>query len=268
MKPDAQARFLLFSLWVIIPCLAGLYAPDASAAGKKRAPKKGVHSKAVFQARVSRAVKRQCVRPGRLGLYIRSVSTAQTLYSHNAATKRIPASNVKLFTAAAALARLGPDYRFATDFYAMGKVRGGVLRGDLYLKGYGDPLFVHEKMRDFVRRFKLRGVRRIEGDLVADDTFFDDKKTWPGVARWPLHPPLSRAARGLVAQFRPRERARGPGDGVGAPARAHLEPPSRALRLQAKVKTSRRRLKIRLGRQRSKGMDVVRISGSFRRESG
>ena len=55
-----------------------------------------------------------------------------------------------------------------------------------------------------------------------------------------------------------------PGERVGGPAIANLEPPSRALRLQAKVKTSRgRRLRIRLGRRRSKGKDVVQVSGWF-----
>ena len=268
-EQDSAGQFLRFSLWAMILCLTALSASDAFAARKKRAPKKRIASskevvsKAAFQARVKRAVKRQCVRPGRLGLYIRSVSTAQTLYSHNAATKRIPASNVKLFTAAAALARLGPDYRFATDFYAKGRVRGGVLRGDLYLKGYGDPLFVHERMRDFVRRLKLRGVRRIEGDLVADDTFFDEKKHGRGWRVGRSIRPYLAPHGALSLNFGSANVLVAPGDGVGAPAMANLEPPSRAIRLQARVKTSRRSLKIRLGRRRSKGKDVVQISGLF-----
>ena len=269
MKQDSAGRFLRFFLWAIVLCVTALCASDAFAARKKRASKKkvtskkGIDSKAAFQARVKRAVKRQCVRPGRLGLYIRSVSTAQTLYSHNAATKRIPASNVKLFTAAAALARLGPDYRFATDFYAKGKVRGGVLRGDLYLKGYGDPLFVHERMRDFVRRLKLRGVRRIEGDLVADDTFFDEEKHGRGWRVGRSIRPYLAPHGALSLNFGSANVLVAPGDGIGKPAMANLEPPSRALRLQARVKTSRRSLKIRLGRRRSKGKDVVQISGLF-----
>ncbi len=263
MKYGTQGSVLRFSLWVVVACLAGLWMSDASATGKKRASKKGIVSRAVFQGRVSRAIKRQCVRLGRLGLYIRSISTAQTLYSHNAARKRIPASNVKLFTAAAALARLGPDYRFATDFYAKGKVRGGVLRGDLYLKGYGDPLFVHEKMRDLVRRLKLRGVRRIEGDLVADASFFDDRKYGRGWRVGRSIRPYLAPHGALSLNFGLANVLVSPGDGVGAPARVYLEPPSRALRLRAKVKTTRRRLKIRLGRKRSKGVDVVQVSGSF-----
>ena len=269
-KQDSAGRFFRFSIWAIVLCLAALCASDAFAARKRRAPKKrvaskkGITSKAVFQARVRRAVKRQCARPGRLGLYVRSVSTAQTLYSHNAAARRIPASNVKLFTAAAALARLGPDYRFATDFYAKGKVRDGVVRGDIYLKGYGDPLFVHEKMRDLVRRLKLRGVRRIEGDLVADDSFFDRKKHGRGWRVGRSIRPYLAPHGALSLNFGLANVLVAPGERVGGPALVNLEPPSRALRLQAKVKTSRgRRLRIRLGRRRSKGMDVVQVSGWF-----
>ncbi|MDE0331654.1 MAG: D-alanyl-D-alanine carboxypeptidase/D-alanyl-D-alanine-endopeptidase [Nitrospinae bacterium] len=269
MGHDSAGLLLRIFLWAIAFCLIALSSSVVFAASKKRAPKKriasrkGIVSKAVFQKMVRRAVKRQCVRPGRLGLYIRSVSTAQTLYSHNAATKRIPASNVKIFTAAAALARLGPDYRFATDFYTKGKVRGGVLRGDLFLKGYGDPLFVHEKMRDLVRRLKLRGVRAIEGDLVADDTFFDEKKHGRGWRVGRSIRPYLAPHGALSLNFGLANVLVAPGDRVGGPAVANLEPPSRALRLRAKVKTSRRRLKIRLGRRRSKGVDVVQISGSF-----
>ena len=266
---DPAGRFFRFSLWAMIFCLTALCASSASAARKRRAPKnrvastKGITSKAAFQASVRRAIVRQCARPGRLGLYVRSVSTAQTLYSHNAAARRIPASNVKIFTAAAALARLGPDYRFATDFYVKGKVRDGVLRGDLYLKGYGDPLFVHEKMRDLVRRLKLRGVKRITGDLVADDTYFDKKKHGHGWRVGRSIRPYLAPHGALSLNFGLANVLVAPGDRVGGPARAHLEPPSRALRLQARVKTSRRRLKIRLGRTRSKGKDVVQVSGSF-----
>ncbi|MCY3823339.1 MAG: D-alanyl-D-alanine carboxypeptidase/D-alanyl-D-alanine-endopeptidase [Nitrospinae bacterium] len=270
LKKDSAGRFCRLLMWAMILCLAALCASDAFAARKRRPPKKkiaskkGVVSKAAFQARVRRAVKRQCVRPGRLGLYIRSVSTAQTLYSHNAARKRIPASNVKLFTAAAALAHLGPDYRFATDFYVKDKVRGGVLRGDLYLKGYGDPLFVHEKMRDFVRRLKLRGVRRIEGDLVADDTFFDEKKHGRGWRVGRSIRPYLAPHGALSLNFGLANVLVAPGDRVGGPARANLEPSSRALRLWAKVKTSRgKHPKIWLGRRRSKGKDLVQVGGSF-----
>ena len=260
---NAAGRVFRFSLRGLVLCLPLLCASDALAAKKRRAPQKTTEPKAAFQAKVRRVVKRQCGHPERLGLYVRSVSIAQTLFSHKAAVKRIPASNVKLLTAAAALARLGPDYRFATDFYADSDVRAGVVLGNLYLKGYGDPFFVHEKMRDLVRRLKLRGVRRVAGDLVADDSFFDDKRYGRGWRVGRSIRPYLAPHGALSLNFSLVSVLVSPGDRPGEPARALLEPPSRALRLRSRAKTSLGgRARISIGRGRFKGKDVVRVSGS------
>ena len=260
---NAAERVFGFSLWGLVLCLPLLCASDALAAKKRRAPEKAIETKAAFQARVRRAVKRRCGHPERLGLYVRSVSTAQTLFSHKAAVKRIPASNVKLLTAAAALARLGPDYRFATDFYGDSDVRDGVVLGNLYLKGYGDPFFVHEKMRDLVRRLKLRGVRRVAGDLVADDSFFDEKRYGRGWRVGRSIRPYLAPHGALSLNFSLVSVLVSPGDRPGEPSRALLEPPSRALRLRSRAKTSLGgRARILIGRGRFKGKDVVRVSGS------
>ncbi len=262
---DASGVLRGFFLGAALLCLGVLGAGDALAAQhKKRTPKKALSPEAVFRARVRRAIKRQCGHPENLGVYVRSVSTAQTLFSHRFAAKRIPASNVKLFTAAAALARLGPDYRFATDFYARAEVREGVLAGDLYLKGYGDPLFVQEKMRDLVRRLALRGVRRIAGDLVADDTFFDRKKHGRGWRVGRSIRPYTAPHGALSLNFSLVSVLVAPGGRVGSRARVQLEPPSRAVRLAARAKTSRGgRLRIHLGRKHEKGVDVVQVGGSI-----
>ncbi len=256
-------------LWAVLLCLVVCCAPAASPAGavaaKKRAPrKKAVAPEAAFREQVRRAIRRQCAYPARMGLYVRSVSTAQTLFSHRAATRRIPASNVKMLTAAAALSRLGPDYRFATDFYAPAGLRDGVVPGDLYLKGYGDPLFVHERMRDLVRRLRLRGVKRVAGDLVADDAFFDEKRYGRGWRVGRSIRPYLAPHGALSLNFGLANVVVAPGNGVGSPARVRLEPPSRALRLDARVRTSRhRRSRIRLGRRRWKGGDVIQVRGSI-----
>lgn len=254
--------------WAVALCLAACWASAASLAGagpaQKRAPrKKTVAPEAAFRDGVRRAIRRLCAYPARMGVYVRSVSTAQTLFSHRAATRRIPASNVKMLTAAAALSRLGPDYRFATDFYAPTGLREGVVAGDLYLKGYGDPLFVHERMRDLVRRLRLRGVRRIAGDLVADDAFFDEKRHGRGWRVGRSIRPYLAPHGALSLNFGLANVVVAPGDGAGSPARVRLEPPSRALRLDARVRTSRRgRARIRLARRPWKGGDVIEVRGS------
>ncbi len=261
---DAQGRFVRLLRWGMVLCIVAFCATGAIALNEKRIPRDAVLSKAAFRSAARRAIRKQCSYPERMGLYVRSVSTAQTLFSHRAAVKRIPASNVKLLTAAAALARLGPDYQFATDFYAAAELRGGVLHGDLYLKGYGDPLFVHEKMRDLVRRLNILGVRDVAGDLVADDTFFDAKRYGRGWRVGRSIQPYLAPHGALSLNFGLANVVVVPGDKPGRPARARLEPSSRALRLKSSVSTSRGgRPRIRLGRERLNGKDVVRVSGSI-----
>lgn len=85
-------------------------------------------------------------------------------------TSFIPASVVKLLTAAAALDILGPQYAFRTEFFADGKIEGRILKGNLYIKGYGDPYLVSEEWEAIAADLPLD---RIEGDIVADDSFFN-----------------------------------------------------------------------------------------------
>jgi len=110
----------------------------------------------------------------------------------------VPASNMKLVTATAALFRWGPDHRFKTELYlpaayATQPYAIGVVRGDIYLKGYGDPSLsmpAFQKKRlhittssvvSFVDHLKALGVTEIRGRVIGDDTWFDGKRT---VSTW------------------------------------------------------------------------------------
>jgi len=81
-----------------------------------------------------------------VGLLIADAETGETLYELNADKYFVPASNMKLFTTALALAKLGPDYRFRTTLETRGTVSPeGVLNGDLFLVGRGDPNLSNRK---------------------------------------------------------------------------------------------------------------------------
>ena len=108
-----------------------------------------------------------------VGLVVRDATTGETLYDRDGSTRLLPASNTKLFSSTAAMHTLGPSYRFHTDVLATAPVRGGKLRGDLYLKGYGDPTALEGDYVALAKQVAKSGVRRIDGDLVADDTYFD-----------------------------------------------------------------------------------------------
>lgn len=85
----------------------------------------------------------------------------------------IPASITKIATASAVLANFPPGYKFKTQLWTTGDVKGGVLKGNVYLKGGGDPSFVSENMWFLVNAFLRADIKRIEGDIVVDDSLFD-----------------------------------------------------------------------------------------------
>jgi D-alanyl-D-alanine carboxypeptidase/D-alanyl-D-alanine-endopeptidase (penicillin-binding protein 4) len=123
------------------------------------------------------------------GIEVVSLSTGQTLYAQNADKLFTPASNTKLFTTAASLALIGPDYKFRTTVETTGTVdRYGRLNGDLVLVGHGDPnlsgrelpyALKTERNDDPIQALEAladtlveKGVKFIDGDIVADDSYF------------------------------------------------------------------------------------------------
>ncbi|MGP0174877.1 D-alanyl-D-alanine carboxypeptidase/D-alanyl-D-alanine endopeptidase [Pseudomonas sp. NCHU5208] len=83
-----------------------------------------------------------------------------------------PASTMKLVTTFAALELLGPTHQWQTEFYTDGPLQNGVLEGNLYLKGGGDPKLNMEKLWLLLRDLRINGVKQVQGDLVLDRSFF------------------------------------------------------------------------------------------------
>jgi D-alanyl-D-alanine carboxypeptidase/D-alanyl-D-alanine-endopeptidase (penicillin-binding protein 4) len=122
-------------------------------------------------APVADELKRAGVPPESVALIVREAGGDRTLVSHQAAKPMNPASVMKLATTAAALDLLGPAFAFKTEIFTRGKVQGGVLDGDLYVKGSADPKLTYEKLWMAVRQLKERGIREIKGDLVLDRSY-------------------------------------------------------------------------------------------------
>ncbi|WP_257008270.1 D-alanyl-D-alanine carboxypeptidase/D-alanyl-D-alanine endopeptidase [Bacillus sp. FJAT-45350] len=109
-----------------------------------------------------------------VGVSIRSSKTGEILYEHLGDIRLRPASNMKLLTGAGALSVLGEDYKFETELLTDGKNRLGFLNGNLYIKGKGDSTLQKEDIDRLVQNVKESGVNVILGDVIADDTWYDD----------------------------------------------------------------------------------------------
>ncbi len=117
---------------------------------------------------------------GNCAAYVKVLDSERVLYSYRGRTPMIPASNLKVITTAAALDMLGPDFRFTTELWGPEVDGQGVINGDIYLRGNGDPtntppyqdspIAMYE---DFADKLIQAGVREIKGDIVADDSAFD-----------------------------------------------------------------------------------------------
>lgn len=91
---------------------------------------------------------------------------------HQAELPVNPASTIKLLTTLAALETLGPTFAWRTGFYTDGVQQGDTLHGHLYLKGGGDPRLTYERVWQLLRELRNLGLRRIDGDLVLDRSYF------------------------------------------------------------------------------------------------
>jgi D-alanyl-D-alanine carboxypeptidase/D-alanyl-D-alanine-endopeptidase (penicillin-binding protein 4) len=119
---------------------------------------------------------------GHLGVAILDVQTGDLLAAQNDRRPLNPASNAKLFTAAAALAQLHGNYRFDTGLY--GEVKG-TSATKLVLRGQGDPSLETRDLWDLVQGLKEQGVRRVEGDILVDQHFFDETYVPPAFEQQP-----------------------------------------------------------------------------------
>jgi D-alanyl-D-alanine carboxypeptidase/D-alanyl-D-alanine-endopeptidase (penicillin-binding protein 4) len=120
--------------------------------------------------------------------------TGKQLYSQNLSLPLIPASNEKLTVTYACLLALGPSYRFATDVLGEGELEGTVWRGDIVLKGYGDPTLSTLDLLQLASQLHAQGIRRVTGNVFGDESFFDQRRMAPGWKSWFFineSPPLS-----------------------------------------------------------------------------
>ncbi|OIQ86860.1 D-alanyl-D-alanine carboxypeptidase DacB precursor [mine drainage metagenome] len=114
-----------------------------------------------------------------VSVFVQRVDHDTPLIAHQADQALNPASTMKLVTTYAGLELLGPAYTWHTDLVTTGTIEGGTLKGDLILKGYGDPAMTLENFWDLVRALRQSGIREIDGNLVLDRSYFEAQSPDP-----------------------------------------------------------------------------------------
>lgn len=103
-----------------------------------------------------------------LSIYMAPLYGKEPIWAYRENVMMNPASTMKVLTSYAALDLLGPDYRWSTVLSHQAKIEQGVLQGDLYIKGQGDPRLFDKDIEEMLAALRERGIQKIVGDLVID----------------------------------------------------------------------------------------------------
>jgi D-alanyl-D-alanine carboxypeptidase/D-alanyl-D-alanine-endopeptidase (penicillin-binding protein 4) len=183
----------------------------------------GIPAAADLQAAVRTLVLDKNFRSAKVAVSVVDVETGRVLAAVNDHVPVNPASNAKVYTAAAALALLRAEHRFATTLSGDG--RDGAVRGALTLRGFGDPSLQTSDLADMVQELKRYGIRRVEGDILVDQRFFDDKFVPPAFEQQPNEWAAFRAPVSAVAVNQNTVTLAVRSTQVGQPAVVSFEPP-------------------------------------------
>lgn len=141
----------------------------------------GAHAaEPALSARLARALAVPNVDPARTAALAIDLRDGSVVYERNASLSLAPASTQKLPVTYAALSLLGPGYRFHTEVVGTGALVGDVWDGDLWLRGFGDPTLGEADLQALAAEVASWGIRRVTGAVLADESWFDARRTGPG----------------------------------------------------------------------------------------
>ena len=193
-----------------------------------------------YQSKIEQLIKDSNYTEDAAGVLIKEIGSGTALVSINKDKHYNPASVMKLITGTAAFDLLGMDYCFKTHVYLdMPFERDtGVVKGNLYIRGGGDPGFLAERLWLFVQHLTHCGIKKIEGDLVLDDSFFDMKFSGPGFGEDGSSRAYEAQVAALSANFNTVAVHIAPGSVAGAPVTITPFPRIKGVKIISTAKTS------------------------------
>ncbi len=225
---------------------------------------------AELQSRIQEVVRQPALEPGFFAVKIVSLDTGLVIYEQNANKFVRPASNMKLYTVAAALDRLTPDYHFMTSVYAKEKLDDGKVKGDLIIYGRGDPSLAarfnngdyFKGINDLADRIVAAGVKRVKGDLVGDESYFNGAPLGGGWEWEDLQWADGAQVSALTINDNVIDLTVKPGERPGAPL-VYTTAPGPFIAIANRGTTSAKGGKSDLRLYRAVGASVLEISGSL-----
>jgi len=208
--------------------------------------------------------------PAAWGVKVVSLDTNKTLFEHNSEKYFNPASNAKLYTAALALERLGVDHRIRTSLYSTARPdASGTLKGDLIVYGRGDPTMAarlnggdyFKGIEPLITQLVNAGVRRIEGDLVGDESYFAGPPFGSGWEWDDLQAYYGAEVSALTINDNALDLFVKPGDRTGVPCRITTGPPTSFVTLINRTQTSAKGTESRIVVYRPVGENIIYVSG-------
>jgi D-alanyl-D-alanine carboxypeptidase/D-alanyl-D-alanine-endopeptidase (penicillin-binding protein 4) len=222
--------------------------------------------------RIEQIVHQPALESGFFAIKVFSLDTGNVIYEQNANKFVRPASNMKLYTVATAFDRLTPEYHFITSVYAREKPDDGKVKGDLIIYGRGDPSIAarfnngdyFKGINELADRIVAAGVKRVKGDLVGDESYFNGDPLGSGWEwedlQWSYGAPVS----ALTINDNAIDLIVRPGERAGAPVVITTGPPATSfMTIVNRATTTARGSKSDLNIHRSLGSNTLEISGSL-----
>ncbi|HTL11339.1 MAG TPA: D-alanyl-D-alanine carboxypeptidase/D-alanyl-D-alanine-endopeptidase [Bdellovibrionota bacterium] len=198
---------------------------------------------------------------------VKSLTRDKVFFERGSNVALIPASSVKLLSAYLALKRLGPDHVFTTKVLRDADVAGSTLKGNLYLRGAGDPSLVSERMYILAESVARTGLRKIEGDLVVDASAYSDGHFHANRLKTDSDRPFNAPTSAVSFNYNTTAVYMSPGPKPGSPVRVTVEPDTGYVRVVNHARTGKAGSKNTLQASREglgegKGDEVI-INGSL-----
>jgi D-alanyl-D-alanine carboxypeptidase/D-alanyl-D-alanine-endopeptidase (penicillin-binding protein 4) len=239
--------------------------------GSTRSKSRAPGTVAELKSSIEEIVRQPALEHGFFAVKIVSLDSGQVIYEQSANKFFRPASNMKLYTVAAALDRLTPDYHFSTSVYAREKPDDGKIKGDLTVYGRGDPSFAarfnqgdyFKGINDLADRIVAAGVRRIKGDLVGDESWFNGAPLGSGWEWEDLQWSYGAAVSALTVNDNAIDLVIKPGDRFGAPVVITSGPPATFMTIANRATTGAKGSRSDLQIYRGLGTNTLEISGSM-----